>query len=111
MTATELLAALWADYVAITPQAERIHRLLGERGERVSNDHVALRTFGVPGIDIAALARPFEAAGYTPRDAYRFDDKKLIARYWQHGDPALPKVFISELRVAELSAAAHQIIG
>ena len=110
MTVGELFAALWADYVAMTPQAERIHRLLAERGEVVCNDHVALRTYGSPGIGIDALARPFEAVGYQPRDRYRFDDKKLVARYWQHADPALPKVFISELCVAELSVGARRIV-
>jgi hypothetical protein len=110
VTTSALLAALWADYVATTPQAERIQRLLMARGERVQNDHVALRTYGLPGIGIDALARPFEALGWEPRDRYRFDDKKLVARYWQHPDPALPKVFVSELCVAELSAGAHQII-
>ena len=110
MTIDELFEALWADYTAITPQAERIHALLADRGEHVANDHVALRTYGAPGIGIAALARPFEAVGYEPRESYRFEDKKLAARYWQHPDPTRPKVFISELCIAELSAAAQQII-
>lgn len=111
MTLAEVFAALWADYIAMTPQAERIHRLLGARGEKVQNDHVALRTYNLPGIDLAALARPFEAVGYVARDRYRFDDKKLDARYWQHPDDALPKIFISELCVSELSAQAQDIIG
>ena len=111
MTTAEVLDALWRDYVATTPQAERIQRLLAERGERVQNDHVALRTYALPGIGVEALARPFEALGWRMQpDRYRFEDKKLVARYWQHDDPALPKVFISELCVTELSAAAHQII-
>ncbi len=110
MTIDELFAALWADYTALTPQAERIHTLLGDRGETVRNDHVALRTFALPGIGIAALARPFEAVGYVARDRYRFDDKKLVARYWQHPDELRPKVFISELCVAELSPGSQQII-
>jgi hypothetical protein len=110
VTIDELITALWTDYVATTPQAERIHQLLGERGEHVRNDHVALRTYGLPGIGITALARPFEALGWVARDLYRFEDKKLRARYWQHPDPSLPKVFISELIVTELSAAANQII-
>lgn len=111
MTSAELLDALWRDYVATTPQAERIHQLLAERGEVVRNDHVALRTFALPGIGIAALARPFEALGWVVQaDRYHFPDKKLDARYWLHPDPALPKVFISELRVHELSPGANQII-
>jgi hypothetical protein len=106
----ELFSALWADYTALTPQAGRIHALLAARGETVRNDHVALRTFGLPGIGIAALARSFEAVGYTPRERYRFDDKKLVARYWQHADERHPKVFISELCVDELSSGAQRII-
>jgi hypothetical protein len=110
MDLDSLFAALWADYTALTPQAERIHDLLNDRGETVRNDHVALRTYALPGIGIAALARPFEALGYVARERYRFDDKKLVARYWQHPDELRPKVFISELCVAELSPSSQQII-
>lgn len=111
MTTTELLDALWKDYVASTPQAELIHRLLAERGEIIRNDHVALRTYAAPGIELAALARPFEQLGWQPRDRYRFEDKHLRAQYWQHPDPELPKVFISELVLEELSPAAQARIG
>ena len=111
MTIGQLLDVLWRDYVASTPQAERIHDLLTERGELLRNDHVALRTYGVAGIGIAALARPFEALGWRARDAYRFTDKHLRARYWQHDEPTLPKVFISELIVEELSPAAQATIA
>jgi hypothetical protein len=109
VTVEELLDELWRDYVASTPQAERIHQLLTERGEIIRNDHVALRTYDA--IGIAALARPFEALGWQPREHYRFDDKHLVARYWQHPDAALPKVFISELCTGEVSAAAQRTIG
>jgi 2-oxoadipate dioxygenase/decarboxylase-like protein len=111
VTTSELLDVLWRDYVASTPQAERIHQLMQERGEIVRNDHVALRTYGAPAIDIAALARPFEALGWRARDSYRFADKHLRARYWQHPDPELPKVFISELVLAELSPEANAIVA
>ncbi|HEV7556793.1 MAG TPA: hypothetical protein VGO00_15110, partial [Kofleriaceae bacterium] len=111
MTVAELLDALWRDYVASTPQAAKIHALLTARGETIVNDHVALRTYGVAGIGIDTLARPFEALGWEARDRYRFDDKHLVARYWRHPDPALPKVFISELCVGELSTEAQRHIG
>lgn len=110
MTTSDLLEALWRNYVAITPQAERIHRLLRERGEHVHNDHVALRTFAVPGISIDDLARTFETHGWRGRERYRFDEKHLRARYWQHPDPDLPKVFISELVLSEISPRARTII-
>lgn len=111
MTTTELLDELWRDYVASTPQAERIHHLLTERGEVIRNDHVALRTYGEPEIGIDALARPFEQLGWRARDRYRFADKHLRARYWQHDDPSLPKVFISELVLGELSPTARSVIA
>src|SRR5207237_5101716 len=57
-----------------------------------------------------SLARPFEALGWQPRESYRFADKHLVARYWQHPDPALPKIFISELVVAELAVGSQQIV-
>ena len=112
MTSSELLAALWRDYVASTPLAESIHRLLSARGEMIKNDHVALRTYGAPGIGIADLARPFEAAGWVMADdLYRFTDKHLVARYWRHPEPGLPKVFISELVLAEMSALTQAVIA
>jgi hypothetical protein len=112
VTLAELLDHLWADYVALTPQAERIHALLAARGETIVNDHVALRGLGIANLGIAALAKPFEAVGYRDAGAhYRFDDKKLVARYWKHPDPGVPKVFISELVVDELSTSAQHLIG
>ena len=111
VTTCDLIDALWRDYAASTPQAERIHHLLTERSEIVRNDHVALRTYGSAGIGIDALARPFEALGWRPRDHYRFADKHLRARYWQHDDEALPKVFISELVLAELSPRARSTVA
>src|SRR5262245_45963441 len=87
VTVAELLDALWRSYAAATPQAARIHRLLTERGELLRNDHLAFRTFDLsglaadfgggiaakvaPAIGIDALARPFEALGWRPRDRYR----------------------------------------
>lgn len=110
MSPNELCAHLWRDYVATTPQAQRIQDLLEARGEVVHHDHVALRSFDVEGLGMSALARPFERAGWRPRESYRFGDKHLRARYWQHPDAEVPKVFISELVVEELSADARALI-
>lgn len=111
MTPNELLTTLWQDYVATTPQAARIHELLVTRGEILRNDHVALRTYGSPEIGLAALAAPFEAAGWRAREHYQFPDKHLRARYWQHPDPELPKVFISELVLDEMSPGVRSVIA
>ncbi len=106
-----LLAALWRDYTALTPQATRIHALFAARGEVVVNDHVALRTYALPGLGIEALARPFEALGWVAQGRYAFPDKHLRARHWQHPRAGLPKVFISELIVEALSSAAQARIA
>lgn len=112
MTTNELLEVLWRDYVAQAPQAERIHSLLAARGETIHNDHVALRTYDAPGIGLAALARVFEEHGWVVQpDEYTFTDKKLRARYWRHPDPTLPKVFISELVLADMSPAVQASVA
>ncbi|HEX8113283.1 MAG TPA: DUF1338 domain-containing protein [Kofleriaceae bacterium] len=110
MTTVELLELLWRDYVAAAPQAEEIHAILTGRGEILCNDHVALRTFAVPGIGGDALARPFAALGWRPGGCYEFLGG-LRARAWQHDDPALPRILISELAIDHLSPRAQAVIG
>lgn len=106
----DLLARLWRDYAAGNPQVAAIHRLLAEAGETVVHDHIALRTWDDPRCDLHVLARPFVAAGYRPAGAYRFADKRLVARHFEHDDPGLPLVFISELILAEFSPALQDSV-
>lgn len=104
MTLDELFGALWDRYRELTPQAEKVRMQLQERGERVINDHIAFRTLNDPRLGIDGIARPFLELGYEPRDEYRFEAKKLFARYYAHPDePDAPKVFISELILEECS--------
>lgn len=107
----DLLERLWVDYAAITPQAKAIHALLQARGETIVNDHIALRTFADPRIGLEVLAAPFLAAGYRPAGVYRFHDKKLDARHYEPPDPALPKLFISELRLTDCSLIIQTIVA
>lgn len=78
--------------------------------EAIENDHIAFRTLGVPHLGIASLERIFLHYGYERREAFSFAEKKLDA-FWYH-PPAdyFPRIFISELRVADLSSNAHEII-
>jgi hypothetical protein len=110
VTSVDLLDLLWRDYVAVAPQAEGIHAILTGRGEILCNDHVALRTFAVPGIGGEALARPFAALGWRPGERYDFLGG-VQACAWQHDDPALPTVLISELAIDRLSPRARAAIG
>ncbi|MCA9663518.1 MAG: DUF1338 domain-containing protein [Myxococcales bacterium] len=107
----ELFARLWADYVAINPQAAAIHALLRGRGEVVVNDHIALRTFAGPELGLEVLARGFVDLGYVAAGDYTFPRKKLRARHYLHADPRCPKVFISELEVDRGSPALAAIVG
>jgi hypothetical protein len=81
-----------------------------QRAEDIENDHIAFRTMGVPQLGIQSLERIFLHYGYERRDFYNFPAKKLDA-YWYHPPRNdLPRIFISELRVADLSGEAQAII-
>ena len=47
MLIQEFYDHLWADYVAMTPQAEKIKNAFEAEGETVLNDHVAFRTLAL----------------------------------------------------------------
>lgn len=108
-TPAALFDALWSQYAKLTPQAKKIRKLFEDRGDEVRNDHVAFRTFDHPKLGIGRIAAPFETMGYEPRDEYRFEEKKLYARYWAHPDEKLPKVFVSELLLAQVSEPVREL--
>lgn len=106
-----LFQMLWQDYAGMNKQAGVIHDALEARGEKVVNDHVAFRTFDLPETSIDIFARPFLELGYQVKgDPYLFREKKLIARHFEHPGANAPKVFISALKVNELSHPAREII-
>ncbi|MBF7073757.1 DUF1338 domain-containing protein [Glaciecola sp. MH2013] len=107
-----LFAGLWANYVEITPSADKIHALLSKTSKSMDivNDHIALRTFDCEKVNLSKLAAHFLSLGYEQKGDYDFAAKKLTAQHFEHPNPNQPKVFISELRVAELSNQAQRII-
>ena len=107
---TEIFALLWKDYSILNPQAQAIHKLLEGRGETVINDHVAFRTYNDPRIGLEVLAKAFKKYGYVEKDTYHFEEKKLLAKYYQHEDPKLPKVFISELLTEKFSSDVQKVV-
>ncbi len=111
MELTALLDWLWEDYATRTPQARQIHALLAAAGETVVNDHVALRGFAGARLGIDELAAPFVRAGSRAAGRYACAAKTLDARHYAHQDPRLPKIFISELRVADCSAGLQAIVA
>lgn len=107
-----LFTHLWDDYVTITPSAEKIHSLLKSvSGDgTLINDHVAFRTFNLEQTKLSKLAEHFESLGYKAKGDYNFETKKLTAKHFEHKDLTKPKIFISELRVEELSSKVQAII-
>ncbi|MBY0244379.1 MAG: DUF1338 domain-containing protein [Sphingobacteriaceae bacterium] len=76
----------------------------------IKNDHIAFRAMGVPNLGIASMEKIFLHYGYEKKEYLNFPEKKLNA-YWYHPPlPHYPRVFISELRVHELSEKAQEII-
>ncbi|RDH44572.1 DUF1338 domain-containing protein [Zooshikella ganghwensis] len=107
----QLLNAMWQDYLELNPDAQRIYNLFASHNnDQVINDHIALRTFQHPKVTIDKVARPFLAAGYQESGEYHFPEKKLYAKHFQHKDISLPKVFISELCLDQLSSQSKQTI-
>ncbi len=105
-----LIKKLWEDYSSMSKQAESIHKLLIARGEKVINDHIAFRTFNIPKVGLATIAKIFIGFGYKPNGEYHFKEKKLYARHYEHPDPNNPKIFISELKLEECSADLQKIV-
>nr|XP_043619544.1 uncharacterized protein LOC122591345 [Erigeron canadensis] len=91
---------------------------------KICYDHLAFRTFGVNGYGIESMSKLFLDYGYTQREELSFPKKKLKA-FWfspppsrsnSNGDTGsgihgpLPRVFISELLVDQMSLEVQEII-
>jgi hypothetical protein len=107
----EILEKMWNDYCAFNPQAQRIYNLFTEQGETVINDHIALRIFKWKNLGLESLAKTFRGLGYQEGGEYHFREKKLLAKHFEHPNPDMPKIFISELLVDQLSPTAQSIIS
>lgn len=110
MTANDFFSALWADYIAMAPQAARIRGEFEARGEQVVNDHVAFRTLSLEPIGIERLEPHLFELGYRQLEPYEFPAKKLRAFGYVSDTPDAPRVFLSELKVDELSAKSSAIL-
>ncbi|MEQ8210068.1 MAG: DUF1338 domain-containing protein [Lacipirellulaceae bacterium] len=110
MNIDQFFAALWDDYVAMTPQAARIKAAFEERGETVLNDHVAFRTLALEPIGLEKLEPHILALGYQRFEPYEFPAKKLKAFGYLPPQPDFPRIFLSELMVDQLSPAAQEVL-
>ena len=117
-TLDAVLTGLMRRYSERVPDVQNIVRAMIDAQiiqspDEIENDHIAFRTMGVPNLGLASFEKIFTHYGYEKRDEFNFIEKKLTA-FW-YSPPAgenqnLPRIFVSELRVDELSEEARRII-
>ena len=110
-----VLGGLMARYTERVPDVRKIiDTMLAEKAikteEDIDNDHIAFRTMGVPHLGLQSLEKVFLHYGYERRDNYEFDVKKLNAYWYSPPSARYPRVFLSELKVGELSEPTQRII-
>ncbi len=110
-----ILAGLMVRYCERVPNVQAvIDAMIDERiiaaASEIENDHIAFRTMGVPHLGVQSLEKIFLHHGYTLRDRYDFAAKKLNAWWYAPPSDHYPRIFISELRVADLPAETRRII-
>ncbi|MDY8135779.1 DUF1338 domain-containing protein [Aquimarina sp. 2201CG5-10] len=111
MESTFFFEQLWKQYTIKTPSAEKVKSLFEAEGNLVFNDHIAIRTFDDPRVDIDTLSRVFIKMGYEPKGEYNFEAKKLFARHLEHPyNPDAPKIFISQLLTNQFSSNLQETV-
>lgn len=78
--------------------------------QEIVNDHIAFRTLGVPHLGIGSLEKIFLSFGFKKMDYYSFPGKKLDAYWYAPPSEEYPRIFASQLRVAEFSDEVQTII-
>jgi hypothetical protein len=114
-TLEAVLAGLMGRYRERVPDVAAIVQAMIDEGivaneQAIENDHIAFRTMGVPQLGIQSLEKIFLHYGYQRREPYTFPAKKLDAYWYSPPREDLPRIFISELRVSDLSPEAQAII-
>lgn len=115
VTLQNVLNGLMQRYQQRVPDVGRLLQVMQNEGliaspAEIENDHIAFRTMGVAPLGIQSLEKIFLHYGYRRRDFYSFTEKKLNAFWYHPPRETFPRIFISELRVAELSAEAQRLI-
>lgn len=114
-TLDSILEGLMKRYRERVPDVQAIVDCLIEnrfiqKSSDIENDHIAFRTLGVPHLGIASLEQVFLHLGYQRQDSYSFPEKKLNAFWYSPPSHQYPRIFISELRIEDVSPQAQSII-
>jgi len=105
-----ILDRLWNKYRERVSYVQTYEEIVKAKKATFVNDHIAFRSIALqkPSTGIPSVSRLFEALGYRAAANYTFEDKHLSATHFEHPRPIFPKLFISELKVWELGAAARE---
>lgn len=111
----KILYQLFVPYMERVPDVKKVSDAMIKEGiissvDEIVNDHVAFRTMGVNHLGIQSFEKIFLHHGYTKKDYYFFESKKLDAYWYAPPHPKYPRIFISELRVQDLSIDTQNII-
>jgi len=114
-TLHQILEGLMTRYQQRVSDVGKILSALKKKGiindvSAIENDHIAFRTIGVPQLGIQSLEKIFLHHGYTAKDDFYFEHKKINARWYAPPQEYLPRIFISELRVNDFPESIQQII-
>ena len=110
-----VLESLFETYSKRVPDVTKIteamvsNNIVSNQSE-IINDHIAFRTMGVKHLVIKSFEKIYLKHGYKKWDFYSFNEKKLNAYWYSHSKKNMPRIFISELKVDELSKDAQKII-
>ncbi len=111
----QVLNGLMSRYKERVPDVSKVINALIEHNiisgeEAIKNDHIAFRTMGVPQLGIASFEKIFLHYGYTAKDHYFFESKKVDARWYAPPSDEFPRIFISELKVNDFPKSIQNII-
>ena len=97
-----------ADVKIIT--SNMVNNNLINHENEIQNDHIAFRTLKYNNLGIKSLEKIFLYFGYSKKDFFDFKSKKLNAYWYSPPNKKYPRIFISELRIRELSPLNYNII-
>lgn len=113
-----VLASMLAPYWINNPTAEACLDAIQDhyQSSNIVFDHFAFRSWGLEqngkNLGICALSSFFQDFGYHEiKDQLVFPAKKLVAKWYSPPHPSLPRIFISELQVDQMSQEAQRIMN
>jgi len=111
-----IFEALFTPYKTRVADVSKISQAMIAKGmitdeNAIVNDHIAFRSLGVSNLGMASLEKIFLHYGYVKKDYYYFEQKKLDAYWYAPPEDKYPRIFLSELRVGDLSDQAQSLIS